>query len=105
MWRPVCPINLGVEAEYGKACPGRDNEADNDLRASGSELAVANRCRGALIAAIRAVEIGADGHVASNTWTEGSDRDRDEVRGVTRPREGYYALLCDSRSDTLPCRL
>ena len=71
LWRPVCPINLGVEAEYGKACPGQDNEVDNDLRASGSELAVANRCRGTLIAAIRAVEIGADGHVASNTWTEG----------------------------------
>jgi hypothetical protein len=105
LWRPVCPINLGVEAEYRKACPGQDNEVDNDLRASGSEFAVANRCRGALIATTRAVEIGADGHMASNTLTEGSDRDRDEVRRVTRPREDYYALLCDTRSDTLPCRL
>src|SRR5271166_2016880 len=31
LWCSVRPINLGIEAEYGKARPGQDNETDNNL--------------------------------------------------------------------------
>lgn len=44
---------------------------DNNLRSCGGELAVANRCRGTLVAAVRAVEVGTNCYMAGNTGTEG----------------------------------
>ena len=59
---------------------GQDDKTGIDVRAAGGELALPDRCRRALVAAVRAVEIGADAHLGGRAGTVRGDGHRDSRR-------------------------
>ena len=69
------------------------------LRARGGELAVPDRRRGALVAAVQAVEIGADGYLAGYPGTVRGDGRRDLVGLEARQRQRDLALLGEANRD------
>ena len=65
VWRPVLPDGLGADAE-NRPARGQNGKTSTDPRSGGGgELAMPNCCRGPLIAAVRAVEISANAHLAA----------------------------------------
>src|SRR2546423_2546528 len=68
--RPVLPRGHGADAEDGPA-GGQDDETGMHARASGGELALPDPCRGALVAAVGAVEIGGNAHLGGHAGTGG----------------------------------
>jgi len=75
------PDQVWIEFRGEARPPGgrKDGEADMDVRARGGELAWPDRRRGALIAAVQAVEVGANGHLAGHAGTVRGDGHGDLV--------------------------
>lgn len=105
VWRPVLPDGLGADAE-NRPARGQNGKTSTDPRpGGGGELAMPHCCRGPLIAAIRAVEIGANAHLSSHARTVGGDGHGDLVGGKARQGQRGLALLRDGDRYALTCRL
>jgi hypothetical protein len=104
-WRPILPDGLGADAE-NRPARGQNGKTSTDPRPSGGgELAMPHRCRGPLIAPIRAVEIGANAHLSNHARTVGGDSHGDLVGGKARQGQRGLALLRDGDRYALTCHL
>src|SRR6185437_14659383 len=105
VWRPILPDGLRADAE-NRPARRQNAKANTDPRpGSGGELAMPHCCRGPLIAAIRAVEIGANAHLSSHARTVRGDGHGNLVGSKARQGQGGLALLRDGDRYALTCHL
>ena len=105
VWRPVLPDGLGADAE-NRPARGQNGKTSTDPRSGGGgELAMPHCCRGPLIAAIRAVEIGTNADLGGHARTVGGDGHGDLVGGKACQGQRGLALLRDGDRYALTCHL